>query len=229
MAEAMTVETIIEADWQMHGYWTKVRVPLRTAKGSWSDIDVVAYHPERRHLVLCESKVRGPKKAVYAYTAHSKLKYGSILDFDLRDEGVHNYFSFLRHIRRACRDKCIFEHFTRMVKRLTVQLVSNYYVAPEVMKDAEASVKKAIGKAVPTSVALDVRLDTTLDVIARIIAEENQKDQGRRYGHPVLDLARELNRYMHPDVHYAGRGKEATTRVRRDLKATFTGAIFPRE
>jgi hypothetical protein len=88
MAEAMTVETIIEADWQMQGYWTKVRVPLRTAKGSWSDIDVVAYHPERRHFVLCESKVRGPKQAVYAYTAHSKREYGSIMDFDLREGGV---------------------------------------------------------------------------------------------------------------------------------------------
>lgn len=229
MAEAMTVETIIEADWQMRGYWTKLRVPLQTPKGSWSDIDVVAYHPERRHLVLCESKVRGPKKAVYAYTKYTQQEYGSILDFDERDEGVHNYFAFLRHIRSACRDGVLFEHFTKMVKKLTVQLVSNYYVTPDVAEKAMLSVEKKIGRAVPAGVVLNVRLDTTLDVIARIITEENHKEQGRRYGHPVIDLARELNRYMHPIIHYAGREKAATDLVRSKLHETLRKAIWPLE
>lgn len=60
MAEAMTVETIVEADWQMRGFWTRLRFPLQTPKGAWSDIDLIAYNPEDRHLVIAESKVRGP-------------------------------------------------------------------------------------------------------------------------------------------------------------------------
>jgi hypothetical protein len=54
MAEAMTVETIVEADWQMRGFWTRLRFPLQTPKGGWSDIDLVAYNPEDQHLAIAE-------------------------------------------------------------------------------------------------------------------------------------------------------------------------------
>lgn len=30
MAEAMTVETIIQTYWQIQGYWTEIRYPVRT-------------------------------------------------------------------------------------------------------------------------------------------------------------------------------------------------------
>lgn len=72
MAEAMTVETILEADLLLRGFWTRVRFPFQTDNGGWSDIDVLGYNPERRELVLAESKVRGPKKDVSAYTADTK-------------------------------------------------------------------------------------------------------------------------------------------------------------
>jgi hypothetical protein len=45
MAEVMTVEAILEADWLLQGYWTKPRFPIQTATGSRSDIDVLAYAP----------------------------------------------------------------------------------------------------------------------------------------------------------------------------------------
>ena len=44
MAEAMTAEMIVEADWILKGYWTKLRYPFRVASG-WSDIDILAYAP----------------------------------------------------------------------------------------------------------------------------------------------------------------------------------------
>jgi hypothetical protein len=65
-----------------------------------------------------------------------------------------------------------------------------------------------------------VRLGTTLDVISRIIASENKHEQGRRYGHPALDIARELNRYLHPNVRYAGRGHAATKPIKENLART---------
>jgi hypothetical protein len=121
MAESMTVETIVEADLQLRGFWTRLRFPLRTKKGGWSDIDVLGYQPERQELVLAESKGRGPKKDVFAFTPYTRSTYGDILKYD--DD---NYFAFLKHIGRACTDGVIFDKFTKMVRSLTVQLVSNY-------------------------------------------------------------------------------------------------------
>jgi len=104
-----------------------------------------------------------------------------------------------------------------MVRKLTVQLVSNYYMADEVKADAERSVRKHIAKHVPRGIQLDVKLETTLDVILRILTEEGDSSQGRRYGHPIIDLARELNRYMHPNVRFSGRRKAAAEGVKKAL------------
>lgn len=212
MAEAMTVETILEADWQMQHFWTRVRYPLRTQKGQWSDVDLLAYHPESRHLVIAESKVGGPKRSVYAYTAYSRTKYGDFWDYDDGD-----YFGFLRHIALIRKNGEIFNNFRRMVRILTVQLVSNYYIADEVKADAERSVRRHIAKHVPRGVQLNLKLETTLDVILRILTQEGLSLQGRRYGHPIIDVARELNRYMRPTVRFAGRGEAAAQEVRKAL------------
>jgi hypothetical protein len=94
-------------------------------------VDVLGYHPERRELVFAESKVRGPKKDVYAFTPYTRKMYGNILEFDEDD-----YFGFLKHIGGACKDGRIFDDFQKMVRTLTVHLVSNYYVTPECLADA---------------------------------------------------------------------------------------------
>ncbi|MBU4185423.1 MAG: hypothetical protein KKI12_06545 [Proteobacteria bacterium] len=64
MSEAMTSESIVEAEWLLKGYWTKMRFAFQTDKGGWSDVDILAYHPESKHLVISESKVRGPKGVI---------------------------------------------------------------------------------------------------------------------------------------------------------------------
>lgn len=71
MSEVMTSESIIEAEWLLKGYWSKMRFAFKTPKGAWSDVDVLAYNPEEKHLVISESKVRGPKNIVCGYTKHS--------------------------------------------------------------------------------------------------------------------------------------------------------------
>jgi hypothetical protein len=220
MAEAMTVETILEADLQLRGFWTRLRFPLQTANGGWSDIDLLAYHPERRELVIAESKVRGPKKAVYAYTSYSQKKYGDILKFD-----DNNYFSFLRHIKQICKNGDIFRDFKKMVKTLTIHLVSNYYIAPECMTNARTTILKHVRPNIPKSISVTIKLETTLDVISRIISDENKNPQGRRYGHAALDIARELNRYLHPDVRYAGRTRSSTVPIKKALADTFERAF----
>lgn len=215
MAEVMTVEMILEADWILQGFWTKPRFPLRTTNGDWSDIDVLAYSPEAQHLVISESKVCGPKNMVYAYTAYTQAQYGDILAYD-----GDNYFKFLRHIARVCESGVVFSDFQRMVKRLTVQLVSNCFVSEDVKPAAIQAIEARIRPDVCEGITLDVRLETTLEVICRILAWEDERIQGRRYGHPVIDIARELNRYLHPQVRYAGRDRQSTSDVKDALVKT---------
>jgi len=219
MSEAMTSESIVEAEWLLEGFWSKMRFAFQTKKGAWSDVDVLAYNPEERHLIISESKVRGPKNIVFAYTVSTEEEYGSILEYD--DD---NYFSFLRHLPLLCSDGVIFRDFRKMVKKITVQLVSNYVVTEDAKASAYSSIKQKIEK---FNLLVDVEflLDTTLDVIARIIVKERASGQGKRYGHPVLDIAREINRYFYPSVRYAGRSKESVENVKQEAISKFLKAI----
>ena len=213
MAEVMTAESIVEAEWLLKkdGYWTRLRFPFQTAKGGWSDIDVLSYCPATKHLVISESKVRGQKNLVMAYTPYSKSRWGSILDYD-----GGNYLSFLEHLPTHCADGGIFEDFATAVDRLTVQLVSNYVIDESLMEEATLTVvEKVKGLVGIPDLEVCVLLDTTLDVMARVIELERSSGQGRRYGHPMLDIARELNRYLCPSVRNAGRGRSNTGAVRR--------------
>lgn len=202
MSEVMVSEGIIESYWLLKDYWTRVRFAYQTENGGWSDIDVVAYDPETRHLVIAESKVRGPKKAIYAYTEVTQEKYGSLLDYD-----GNNYFSFLENLPRICRDGVLFKNFSRMVEKLTVQLVSNYVIDQEINETAKATVLKRVKHLLPKmQCEIDVMLDSTMAIMVQVIELENEMTKGRRYGNAMLDIAREINRYAHPDIKYAGRG-----------------------
>ena len=119
----------------------------------------------------------------------------------------------------------MFADFARMVEVMTVQLVSNYFVSIEVLPDAIETVTAYVRPMVPTSVKVEIRLETTFDVICRIIEAERNTGQGRRYGHPVIDIARELNRYLHPDVSYAGKGRQAASEVREALARKLFAAL----
>jgi hypothetical protein len=219
MAEAMTSESIVEAEWVLKKYWTKVRFAFQTKNGAWADVDVLAYNPESKHLVISESKVQGLKNHVYAYTLHTRRKHGSILAYD-----GDNYFSFLHHLPLLCEDEVVFSNFERMVKHLTVQLVCNYAITPEVASNAHSDIQKKIAK-YRLPVSPDVQLDTTIEVIARIIMAERKSGQGRRYGHPVLDMAREINRYFFPCVRDAGHSPVDRARVKNESVASFLKAI----
>ncbi|MEM0672743.1 hypothetical protein AAHA48_06025 [Dickeya oryzae] len=215
MSEAMVSESIVESEWILKGFWTKVRFAYQTGQGGWSDIDVLAYNPEEKHLVISESKVRGPKKDIYAYTEYTKQEYGSILEYD-----GNNYFSFLEKLPVICSDGVVFSNFNKMVKRLTIQLVSNYVIASSLLVEAQQTVLRKVHDLLPdTNMKMQVMLDSTIDVIARVVSLESESTQGRRYGHPMLDIAREINRYSNPTVNYAGKGKIKTAAVREQIGA----------
>lgn len=221
MSEAMISESIVESEWILKGYWTKMRFAYQTEKGGWSDIDTLAYNPETKHLIISESKVRGPKKDIFAYTEHTKNEYGSILDYD-----GNNYFAFIDHLPEVCCDGIIFSNFSNMVKKLTIQLVSNYVIEDSLKTEAENTVLDRVKETIPDVKArINVLLDSTMDVISRVVELENEYGQGRRYGHPMLDIAREINRYSKPNVRYAGKGKEKINPIKEQAIKSLASAI----
>lgn len=112
-----------------------------------------------------------------------------------------------------------------MVQTLTVQLVSNYYVPESMRQVAVDAVLGRIRGEVPDGVEVDVLLESTLEVLCRVIRMENESGQGKRYGHPVLDLVRELNRYMHPDIKYAGNDRQAVQEIKGALVEMLLAAL----
>lgn len=216
MSEAMVVENIIEAYWLLQGYWTKPRFAFQTKGRGWSDIDVLAYHPEQKVLVISESKARGQKKDIFVYPREPGY------DFFQFDKEMGNYLSFLSHIREVCFGHGIFKNFRGMVRTVVVQLVSNYYIKdrdlPEVKKDIYEKVKRDV----PKNVEVQIRLDTTFKIFCEVIKRVNADRRGRRYGHPVLDIAREINRYINPRISYAGKEKN---NILKDLRAMFDQSL----
>lgn len=219
MSEAMTVETIVEAYWRLQGYWTKLRFPFQTQGRGWSDIDVLAYHPEKKIIVISESKVRGPKRDVYAYTNFSREKYGDIFKYD-----DSNYLGFLEQVKLICSDEVVFRKFSKMVDRIIIQLVSNYYIDDSVMEKVKDDIYRKIKNSIPSGIEIEIRLDTTFHIICQIIKLEKSNLQGRRYGHPVIDIARELNRYLIPTVKYAGGRKEAL-KIKEKFRTMFEESL----
>lgn len=206
MAEAMTVETIIQAYWDIKGYWTKLRVPIKV--GGWTDIDVVAYNPLKKELVLAESKVRGNKHALKVYTNefHAHSENNSFLSFDklYGKDGKYDYLSFIERLDAKFMDS-IFKELSlpkENIETISFHLVSNYYIEENLLESAQNEVKDEMNKLLDGSgySIHEVIIQTTFDVLCEIISKEEMNEQGRRYGHPVLDIAREINRYMHPDV-----------------------------
>lgn len=219
MSEAMTVETIVEAYWRLQGYWTTLRFPFQTEGRGWSDIDILAYHPEKKVVVISESKVRGPKRDVYAYTNFSRKKYGDIFEYD-----EVGYLSFLKNIKLICSNRGVFKEFKMMVKKVIIQLVSNYYIDDLMMPKVRNDIYWKIKNSIPNGIKPEIRLDTTFQIICEIIKLEQSSSQGRRYGHPVIDIARELNRYLMANVKYAGGHKEAL-KIKEKFRTMFQESL----
>lgn len=209
MSEVMTTEAIIEAEWLLAGYWTKPRFVFQTIKGAWSDVDVLAYHPGKKHLVISESKAQGPKDCVLAYTEEMKEKPFC--------EIAPRYLTFLDHLpilfeKNICKEGGMFKNkknFKGMVDSVTVQLVCNYAIEKSIKEDVSKELNNILKNTFRMRVKKNFQLDSTIDVIARLIRDERSSYQGRRYGNPVLDFVREINRYLHPSMRKAGHSSRA--------------------
>lgn len=196
----MTVETVIDAYWQLQGYWTKLRYQYKIERG-WSDIDVIAYHPLKKELVIAESKVRGRKHLIRAYTSEVRSGEISLIDFDRKKDGSLDYLSFIENLNPSMLKEIYSSLNIPNETKIIVHLVSNYYIEESILSDAEEELREEINKRIGSSYTVErVKIDTTFDVFCEIIKQEEKINQGKRYGHPVIDIAREINRYMNPTV-----------------------------
>jgi hypothetical protein len=228
MAEAMTVELIIDAYWILKGYWTHPRFSFQTQKGGWPDFDVIAYHPNNRVLVVSESKARGQATDVFSFSPYTKKKY-RCSTFAKWEGGPKDYLNFISNIPRIWEDNLIFntrKKFKESVRELVIQLVSNYMISPELLSESKESVRNLLltiaSKCPLKKEAIRISLTTPFDLFCEIQSMIIEKPQGRRYGNHILDLARELNRFLHPTVLYGGQGASAVVKQekhKRLLKA----------
>ena len=213
MSEMMTTELLVEAEWILQEYWTKGRYPIQTLRGGWSDFDVVAFHPHTKyskyngksHLVIAEAKAFGTKDNVYVTTEKNKnITLKNIQDlWTLSPEKGDPYFRFLHRIKDM--NGPLLELVQNSVEAVTIQLVSNWIFEKEIKKSIEETLTEKVREIpllVPllkdNRIAINCALETPLEVFWRIMKLEKENIQGRRYGNPILDLAREFNRYLHP-------------------------------
>jgi hypothetical protein len=123
-----------------------------------------------------------------------RRKYGSIDSFDKKNRKKADHFDFLKRIHSLCLDGVIFPNFGEMVESLTIQFVNYFVISDDIREWGESDLKRLIPKEIPLHKnSISIQLDSTLDVFARVMQKERASKQGWRYGHPVLDMARELN------------------------------------
>jgi hypothetical protein len=132
LTEAMATELIIDAYWSLKNYWTKVRVPLPNG----SDFDVVAYNPNKKHLVVAESKAQNIKERVYVYNNSEKNFVDSYCDKFLCN------IPYLWNNDEWDNGNYLFDDFNESVTELTIHLVSNTYVEKKCITKAEKDVKE---------------------------------------------------------------------------------------
>lgn len=200
----MAVEEVVEAYWQLKGYWTKLRYPLNTGKNNyWTDIDVVAYHPKKKELIICESKVKGKNHTVRPYTFEIE-NHLNIIEFDKRGNGEKKKSDYLLFIQKMNNEFLhqvleklnIPEEGTKFV----VHLVSNYWIEEDIKEEVKKYLMDEINKNVSSCLIDRIEIDTTFDILCKIMEYEEEKNQGKRYGNTIIDVTREINRYMHPQV-----------------------------
>ena len=106
---------------------------------------------------------------------------------------------------------------------MTIQLVSNWMI------DQGENVKERIEIALSKKIKelsffkekeVHCRIDTPMEIFKEIMEMVERDGQGRRYGHPILDLAREFNRYLKPSyLHKNFKKKEEFIKYTQDLFA----------
>ncbi len=212
MAEAMTVESMIQAYWHMEHYFTMPRFSFRKERDNgtgYSDIDLLAFKvPQwteigdesdrgKTILVLCESKAHGEKNKI-KFDDFNKEKFNDFTDKSSQHDLIKFYLNIHHTISHKSLDNLI---DLRTLDKLKLQFVSTALHSNDgiIKKRIEEEIKAVfIDKYETPKDKFEVELEITthFDIIKKLFVQVQKDDSGKRYGNPVLDFVRELNRYL---------------------------------
>lgn len=211
--EAMSVESIIQAYWQIQNYFTIPRFSFKVKNG-YSDIDMLAFKPKLNEkdtsiLVLCESKAHGEKNKI-KYSDFNDLtkasSFRSLVAKHPKSGPQHELIHFIdknviyilkNHLLNNLIDLSI-------VNVLKVQFISTAFFHNEaniksIIEVEIESVLKEIFKESkkPINIKVVLEIKTHFDIIKELFPLVQGHESGKRYGNIVLDFIREMNRYIH--------------------------------
>jgi len=198
--EAMAAESIVATAWELDGFLTKVRWPVRVA-GGYSDIDVVGVDASGT-VRLGECKVRGPARAVYVAPADFVAWLGE-------------WGKCVENIERLWCERPGWLPSPGDVSQVEMWFCGNiWFATDDEHRAAEAAFTQMVRGACPHGLknkaaarvvsTRDLFIDVVTGVRKRIVDEAH----GKRFGNAVLDIVRELVRYTSPQPHDGGRVRD---------------------
>ena len=158
--EPMAVESLVAAHWELEGFLTKVRYPIRLP-GGWSDMDVVGVDAEG-YVRIAECKVMGPPQFVRVIREDSsdwineRLWSSSNLQYLWGDE------------------QPLWMHEKRFVRRLEFWFCANvWFETPVAKRRAEARMREIVLPEVPRGLKnrTRVKVESTFDLLLKVVGQ----------------------------------------------------------
>jgi hypothetical protein len=190
--EAMAAESIVAASWELDGYLTKVRWPIKVP-GGYSDIDAVGITANGK-VRLAKCKVRMGPRLVYVI--------GKDVEFA---NWLGAWVSCVDNVQRLWDEQPPWLPTMRDTDSLEMWFCANLWLDNEEAEEqANRGFTNLLRQTCPSPLKHKVRgrVISTRDVIFSIIAQVRTRivdeAHGRRFGNPILDVIRELVRFANP-------------------------------
>lgn len=210
--EAMSVEQLLLAAWEEEGFIGKTRVPVGA-----SDLDVLAVNLNTRTVRTGESKVREGSQRVYVVDDWCVAEMGRP-GIDFRwwlEEGWSKWLNTLPQAWDQTGQPVVpWLPPIQQVDRIEVVFCCNLHLFTDQRDAVHDALSRAAESSLRENPALGERLDAGLPVkgsvrstlesacdLMRFVRRRiSEQSYGRRFGDPFKDLARELHRYLNPDM-----------------------------
>lgn len=213
--EAMSVESIIQAYWQIQNYFTIPRFCFEkksdendTNWGNYSDIDMLAFKPKnpsdmksKSTLVLCESKAHGRKNQIIFRDFDKSYSQFEDIQLNHKDGHTKDLIHFIdSNVTYLLTHEDLLNGLVNLneIEVLKIQFVSTilFHNQEKIKPLIVSHLKKRI---TPITFDIEVEITTHFDIISRLFLMVQNGQSGKRYGNQILDFIREINRYIHVD------------------------------